>query len=170
MSIQKFDSLIDGNLFYINKDVIEQCVYSGVFDRYKKEAKIRYKTTWVIVKKRNRIDLDESFNHCHDCGKEVEVCNKDCYRTLKEAIEARIKRNEELAADLAAKKARARIIINHLKTMMPSLEETLKYILERAELDENEAVAIAEQLQDFIGVNVSGIEVGSQLDHEFYYD
>lgn len=161
MSIQKFDSLGNNILYYINPDVLEPCVYAAKFIRYKKEdVKTRFKTTWVLVKPISIIDDNGTrplFTTSNDL---VEVCNKDCYRSLYEASETRKQYNENLSKKLEAAQARVRMIIDHLKSEMPSMDKVLEFILERADLCEDETIAVAERLAEFANIDISKFDIG----------
>lgn len=149
MSIQKFNSLEDGKLFYIKNDVIENDVHTGTFIDYTKpDVKTRYKTTWVYV---------------DDAGKKVEVCNRDCYRTVEEATEARKKKNEELMAKLIKSQRHNRIMIDGYKRNINSLEDALKFILAFAYVNDYQLSAFVEKIKEYTGIDVPTDNVGSEV-------
>ena len=167
MSIQKFNSAENKKLFYIDKDVIENCVYRGTFNSYKKQnVKTRFKTTWIYVDVSAEYDFNDEITKIFD-ERTVEVCNRDCYRTFEEAVAARIQRNAELEAKLAEYQKHARNMINGYKRNLASLQDALEFILKYADVDDYQLSAFTEKVNEFTGLTLSTDEVGSRVYHEY---
>lgn len=144
MSIQKFDTLENGKLFYISKDIVEDNVYEGTYMcTLRDRSKIKYKTYEVKVKS--------------DSGDEVEVCNKDCYRTYDEAIRARQEHNAELIELRQERIDSLERQIKHINKDITDLESLFRFMLNNM-YDTTERLAAIEKIKELYSYDLIDVE------------